>query len=96
MDVQFAQVAQEAGESAERLLEWPQRGDLRANVRADALPANPSGIAVLGVQFASSGPIETKFVLVMSSGNMRMAAGLHVGIDADGDARKVRAALHLF
>src|SRR5258707_10328843 len=48
------------------------------------------------VKFACGGPVQTKFVLVMAGGNVRMAAGLNIGIDANGYAGRSGAAFHLF
>ena len=44
----------------------------------------PSANRVREIQAPRFGPIQAKFVLVVAGGDMRMAAGIHVGIDADG------------
>jgi len=51
---------------------------------------------MLQVKFARGGPVQAKFVLVMAGGNVRMAAGLNIGIDANGNAGCSGAAFHLF
>ena len=52
VDAQFAKFADESGQPRESLLKRAKSGDLRTDVRADAAPANPFRIAVLGVEFA--------------------------------------------
>ena len=95
IDSQFAKFANERDKTRERLLKLAKSSDLRANVRAETAPPNPPGIAVLNVELARGRPIETKFVLVVAGGDVRVAAGLDVGIDADGDTGSSAAALHL-
>ena len=56
IESQFAKFANERDETRERLLKWAKSSDLRANVRAEAAPLNPPGIAMPGVEFAHGGP----------------------------------------
>ncbi len=63
-----------------------ERKNLRSDMRADSLPVNEARIAVLEVQAARSFPIDSKFVAMVSGGNMRMAACLDVRIDANGSS----------
>src|SRR6266849_7240168 len=43
---------------------------------------------MLKIEFAGFGPHEAEFVFVEAGGDVRVAAGLDVWIDADGDAGK--------
>ena len=74
-----------------------KRQNLRSDMRADSLPVDPARIAVLKIEAARGLPINSKFVAMMSGGNVRMAAGFDVRIDADGrrgahaQARRLRS-----
>src|SRR3974390_692946 len=61
-----------------------ERHNLRADMRADSLPVDPAGTPMLQVEPARRFPIDSKFVAMMSGGNVRMATGNDVRIDADG------------
>src|SRR5258707_2701126 len=47
------------------------------------------------VEASRSGPIQTKLVLVASGCDVRVAAGLHIGIDTNGHGRRRVASLDL-
>ena len=53
-------------------------------MRADSLPLDPARIAVLEVEASRGLPVNPEFVAMVSGGDVRMAAGLDVRIDADG------------
>src|ERR1700674_834670 len=61
-----------------------KRQNLRSDMRADSLPVDPARIAMLEIEAARGLPVNPKLVAMVSSGNVRMAAGLDVRIDADG------------
>src|SRR6266849_1764342 len=60
-----------------------ERRDLRANVRAQSLPANPFRMAMSQVQSLRLCPIQAKLMFVPARRNVRMATGLHVGIHSN-------------
>src|SRR6202044_59857 len=65
--------------------------NLRADVRGDSAPDDRAGILVGEGKAAGLGPVDAKFVVMMAGGNVRVAAGEHVGIDADGDGGALAA-----
>ncbi len=60
---QFGEVARQALEAA---LEGSDSQDLRTKVRADALPLDPAGIAVLQIQTPRVRPVDAKLVLMVA------------------------------
>src|SRR5258706_12108962 len=95
VDAKFTKFANKTSQTSERFFKRPQRCDLRADVGADTVPLNPFRTGVLGVEFAGGVPVQSEFVIAVAGGNMRMAASLDVGIDADGDARGMATAFRL-
>src|SRR5713101_1428382 len=51
-------------------------------MRADAAPTNPARAAMGEIKTVSGGPIQAEFVVMIYGGNVGMAAGPDVGIDA--------------
>src|SRR5215469_12378156 len=72
-----------AADSLESAAEGIERHDLRADVRADSLPMNEPRALVLQVQALRFGPLQPEFMMVSARRNVRMAAGLNVGIRAN-------------
>jgi hypothetical protein len=68
-----------------RSLEGRQIDNLRTNVGADSLPAHLFPEAVSKIQAARFAPVKAEFVLMETSGDVRVAASLHVGIDTHGN-----------
>jgi len=73
-----------AGQARECTAKGRQSQNLRADVRADALPVNPARAAMHQVEPPGVGPIHAELVLVVTGGNVRVSAGHDVGIDAYG------------
>ena len=84
-----AQVQEKTCQAAQGAREGVQGQHLRADVRADAFPADVPGDAVRQVEAAGRGPVQAELVLVMACGDMRVVAGLHVGIHAHGNRRSI-------
>src|SRR5258706_2248213 len=72
-----------------------ERSDLRSDVRANPLPANPLRLSMGEIEAPRSRPIQTEFVLVAPGCDVRMAAGLHIGIHTDSHGRRRVALLNL-
>ena len=51
-------------------------------MRADSSPGDPAGATLIEKEAAHVVPVDAEFVLVMACGNVRVAARLHVRIDA--------------
>ena len=80
----FGEVARQASETA---FEGSDSQDLRTKVRADALPLDPAGVAVLQIQTPRIGPVDAKLVLMVTGRDVPVASGHHVRIHADGGGR---------
>src|ERR1700739_3037826 len=77
-------ITHKSGEARQRAAVRIHRKNLRTDMRADSLPVNPSRTAVLQIKFAPGFPVNSKFVAMVPRGDVRMAAGLDVRIDANG------------
>src|SRR5271169_4727999 len=80
MTPQFAKIS---GQPPQRLLKRIECHNLRTDMHADSLPADPVRIRVRQIQPPRLGPAESELVLVTPGRNVRMPARLHVGIYAN-------------
>src|SRR6516225_11272973 len=61
-DSRSPQFAHIAGDPLECHSKRPKRGNLRADVRADPVPANPFRLTAVDIEFPCSRPIQSEFV----------------------------------
>src|ERR1700730_7886659 len=61
-------------------------------MHADSPPMHPLGIPMRAIETMGFFPIQTELMLVASGGDVRMAAGLDVGIHANRNGRQRSAA----
>src|SRR5579864_7866160 len=57
-------------------------------MRADTTPTNPARAAMSEIETVGGRPIQAEFVVMVSGGNVGMAAGPDVGIDAHRNRRR--------
>ncbi len=85
---EFADVGDEKRKGAAKGSEGE---DLGADVRADAVPGNPAGVAMGEIEAASVVPGKAEFVVMLAGGDVAMASGEDVWIDAEGGEGSRRA-----
>src|SRR5215472_9557663 len=94
------QFAHMRGQLAERPATGSRAQNLRAEVSADAAPDNPSRIILLEIKAARRIPVHSKFMVVLAGGNVLVAAGGNIGVDANSQrwplAARVYVALRFF
>ena len=70
----------EPGQPAKCTAKWNERRNLRADMRADSLPANPFRITMRKVESFRLGPVQAKLVFMTPGSNMRVPACFDVRI----------------
>src|SRR5271169_519208 len=84
MHAGFCELADESRDADYSAAEGREAEDLRTDVGADSLPGNMIGARFVEIEILRVVPVNAEFVPMMSGGDVGVAAGLDVGIDAEG------------
>jgi len=80
IDLRAPQLSDKSSQPPQSAAKWNERCNLRADMRADSLPADPLRITVRKVKSFRLRPVQAELVFVTPRCNVRVPTGLHIGI----------------